>query len=89
MVLERSSRLSEPPAIYLWCKPLGMQVSQALRNGRQVNVDWKGWRVDGVNHNLWDFISPDVKAAYLTVARPAGHTVPEGCSGSGDPRDRS
>lgn len=60
----------------------------ALKDGKQVNVDWTGWRVDGINHHLWDFISPDVKASFFTVARSAGHTVPERVLGKRRPRDQ-
>lgn len=58
----------------------------ALKAGKQVNVDWTGWRVDGINHHLWDFISPDVKAAFFTVARSAGHKVPERVLGKRRPK---
>lgn len=61
-------------------------IRQALKEGRQVNVDWTGWRVDGINHHLWDFVSPDARAAYFTVARSAGHTVPEGVLGKRRPK---
>jgi hypothetical protein len=51
-------------------------------------VDWTGWRVDGIHHHLWDFISPDVKVAFFTVARRAGHTVPERVLGKRRPKDQ-
>jgi hypothetical protein len=62
-------------------EPAYAAIREAVRHGKSVNVDWTGWRVDGVNHHLWDFISPDAKAALFTVARSAGHTVPEGVLG--------
>jgi hypothetical protein len=52
-------------------------IREAVRHGKSVHVDWTGWGVDGVNHHLWDFLSPEARAAYFTVARSAGHTVPE------------
>lgn len=52
-------------------------IGMAVRHGKSVHVDWTGWRVDGINHHLWDFLSPEARAAYFTVARSAGHTVPE------------
>ncbi|MGC2034913.1 MAG: IS66 family transposase [Thermoplasmata archaeon] len=52
-------------------------IREAVRHGKSVHVDWTGWRVDGINHHLWDFLSPEAKAAYFTVARGAGHGVPE------------
>jgi transposase len=61
--------------------PAYAAIREAVRHGKSVNVDWTGWRVDGVNHHLWDFISPDARAALFTVARSAGHTVPEGVLG--------
>lgn len=60
----------------------------ALKDGKQVNVDWTGWRVDGINHHLWDFISPDAKAAFFVVARSAGHTVPERVLGKRRPKEQ-
>lgn len=42
-----------------------------------VVVDNTSWRVDGVNHFLWDFIAPEVKAALFVVDRSGGHGVPE------------
>jgi hypothetical protein len=52
-------------------------IREAVRHGKSVHVDWTGWRVDGINHHLWDFLSPEAKAAFFTVARSAGHVVPE------------
>jgi hypothetical protein len=57
--------------------PAYAAIREAVRHGKSVHVDWTGWRVDGVNHHLWDFLSPEAKAAFFTVARSAGHTVPE------------
>jgi hypothetical protein len=57
--------------------PAYAAIREAVRLGKSVHVDWTGWRVDGINHHLWDFLSPEAKAAYFTVARSAGHTVPE------------
>ncbi|MGI0129707.1 MAG: IS66 family transposase [Thermoplasmata archaeon] len=57
--------------------PAYAAIREAVRLGKSVHVDWTGWRVDGVNHHLWDFLSPEAKAAFFTVARSAGHTVPE------------
>jgi hypothetical protein len=57
--------------------PAYSAIHEAVRLGRSVHVDWTGWRVDGVNHHLWDFLSPEARAAYFTVARSAGHAVPE------------
>ena len=57
-----------------------------LKEGRQVNVDGTGWRVDGVNHQLWDFSSPDVKTAFFKVDRSAVHTVPEKVLGKRGPK---
>lgn len=57
--------------------PAYAAIREAVRQGGSVNADWTGWRVDGVNHHLWDFLSPDARAAYFTVERSAGHTVPE------------
>lgn len=61
--------------------PAYAAIREAVRHGQSVHVDWTGWRVDGVNHPLWDFLSPEAKAAFFTVARSAGHTVPEGVLG--------
>jgi hypothetical protein len=61
--------------------PAYAAIRQALRRGASVHVDWTGWRVDGVNHHLWDFLGPEAKAAFFTVARSAGHTVPEAVLG--------
>jgi len=61
--------------------PAYAAIRGAVRHGKSVHVDWTGWRVDGVNHHLWDFLSPEAKAAFFTVARSAGHTVPEGVLG--------
>ena len=61
-------------------------IRRALKEGKQVNADWTSWRVDGINYNLWDFISPDMKAAFFTVAKSAGHTVPEGVLGKRRPQ---
>ncbi len=57
--------------------PAYAAIREAVRHGKSVHVDWTGWRVDGVNHHLWDFLSPEAKAAFFTVARSAGHMVPE------------
>jgi transposase len=57
--------------------PAYAAIATAIREGRSVHVDWTGWRVDGVNHHLWDAIGPEARAAYFEVARSAGHTVPE------------
>ncbi len=57
--------------------PAYAAIAKAVRQGKSVHVDWTGWRVDGVNHHLWDFLSPEAKAALFVVARSAGHTVPE------------
>lgn len=61
--------------------PAYAAIHQAVRRGQSVHVDWTGWRVDGVNHHLWDFLSPEARAAYFTVARGAGHAVPEAVLG--------
>ena len=47
----------------------------AQREERAFRLDGLG--VDGVNHHLWDFLSPEAKAAYFTVTRSGGHAVPE------------
>ncbi|EQD74810.1 transposase (ISH10), partial [mine drainage metagenome] len=52
-------------------------ITTAIREGKEVVVDNTGWRVDGVNHFLWDFIAPEVKAALFVVDRSGGHGVPE------------
>lgn len=78
-ILARSAKLFAPAYEF---------IRQALKAGKQVNVDWTGWRVDGINHHLWDFISPDVKVAFFTVARSAGHTVPERVLGKRRPKDQ-
>ena len=52
-------------------------ITAAIREGREVVVDNTGWRVDGVNHFLWDFIAPEIKAALFVVDRSGGHQVPE------------
>jgi hypothetical protein len=57
--------------------PAYAAIGEAVKGGKSVHVDWTGWRVDGVNHNLWDFLAPAERAAFFTVARSAGHTVPE------------
>jgi len=75
-MLARSARLFAPAY---------EAIRKALKDGKQVNVDWTGWRVDGVNYNLWDFISPDVRAAFFRVDKSAGHTVPEGVLGKRRP----
>ena len=75
-MLARSARLLAPAY---------EAIRKALKDGKQVNVDWTGWRVDGVNYNLWDFISPDVRAAFFRVDKSAGHTVPEGVLGKRRP----
>ena len=61
--------------------PAYAAIHEAVRRGQSVHVDWTGWRVDGVNHHLGDFWSPEAKAAYFTVARSAGHQVPEAVLG--------
>jgi hypothetical protein len=57
--------------------PAYAAIREAVRHGKSVHVDWTGWRVDGINYHLWDFLSPEAKAAFFTVARSAGHSVPE------------
>jgi hypothetical protein len=57
--------------------PTYAAIREAVRLGKSVHVDWTGWRVDGINHHLWDFLSLEARAAYFTVARSAGHTVSE------------
>jgi hypothetical protein len=57
--------------------PAYAAIREAVRHGKSVHVDWTGWRVDGVNHHLWDFLSPEARAAFFTVTRSAGHTVSE------------
>ncbi|MGI0156843.1 MAG: IS66 family transposase, partial [Thermoplasmata archaeon] len=57
--------------------PAYAAIRDAVRRGQSVHVDWTWWRVDGINHHLWDFLGPEAKAAFFTVARSAGHTVPE------------
>jgi hypothetical protein len=57
--------------------PAYAEIAKAVRQGQSVHVDWTGWRVDGVNHHLWDFLAPNERAALVTVARSAGHTMPE------------
>jgi hypothetical protein len=52
-------------------------ITKAIRDGKEVVVDNTGWRVDGVNHFLWDFIAPEIKAALFVVDRSGGHQVPE------------
>ncbi len=52
-------------------------IEKATREGKEVVVDNTGWRVDGVNHFLWDFISPKLKAALFVVDKSGGHDVPE------------
>ncbi|MGI0088700.1 MAG: IS66 family transposase [Nitrosotalea sp.] len=52
-------------------------ITTAIREGKEVVVDNTGWRVDGVNHFLWDFIAPEIKAALFVVDRSGGHQVPE------------
>lgn len=52
-------------------------ITKAIREGREVVVDNTGGRVDGVNHFLWDFIAPEIKAALFVVDRSGGHQVPE------------
>lgn len=53
-------------------------IEKAIREGKEVVVDNTGWRVDGVNFFLWDFISPKLKAALFVVKKSGGHDVPEG-----------
>jgi len=57
--------------------PAYAAIREAVRLGKSVHVDWTGWRIDGINHHLWDFLGPEARAAFFTVARSAGHTVPE------------
>lgn len=76
-MLARSARLFAPAY---------EAIRRALKEGKQVNADWTGWRVDGVNYNLWDFISPDVKAAFFRVDKSADHEVPEGVLGKRRPK---
>ncbi len=57
--------------------PVHAEIAKLVRQGKSVHVDWTGWRVDGVNHHLWDFLAPAERAALFMVARSAGHTVPE------------
>lgn len=45
--------------------PAYAAIREAVRKGKSVHVDWTGWRVDGVNHNLWDFLCPEARAAVL------------------------
>jgi hypothetical protein len=52
-------------------------IREAVHHGKSVPVDWTGWRVDGLNHHLCDFLSPEAKALYFPASRSAGHTVPE------------
>jgi transposase len=52
-------------------------IAKAIREGKEVVVDNTGWRVDGINHFLWDFIAPEIKAALFVVDRSGGHGVPE------------
>jgi hypothetical protein len=67
-MLRRSAELFEPTYA---------AIREVVRLGKSVHVDWTGWRVDGINHHLWDFLSPETKAAFFTVARSASHRVPE------------
>jgi hypothetical protein len=71
-MLRRSAELFEPAYA---------AIRSAVRHGKSVHVDWTGWRVDGINHHLWDFLSPEARAAFFTVALGAGHAVPEGVLG--------
>jgi hypothetical protein len=71
-MLRRSAELFEPAYA---------AIREAVRHGKSVHVDWTGWRVDGINHHLWDFLSPEAKAAFFTVSRSAGHAVPEAVLG--------
>ncbi len=71
-MLRRSAELFEPAYA---------AIREAVRHGQSVHVDWTGWRVDGINHHLWDFLSPEAKSAFFTVARSAGHAVPEAVLG--------
>jgi methyl coenzyme M reductase gamma subunit len=48
--------------------PAHAAIREAVRHGKSVHVDWTGWRVDGVNHHLWDFLSPEAMTAFFTVA---------------------
>ncbi|MDG6912769.1 MAG: transposase [Nitrososphaerota archaeon] len=52
-------------------------IQKAVREGKQVVVDNTSWRVDGQNFFLWDFISPEGKAALFEVNKSGGHKVPE------------
>lgn len=52
-------------------------ITKAIQEGWEVVVDNTGWRVDGVNRFLWDFIAPEIKAALFVVDRSGGHQVPE------------
>ena len=61
--------------------PAHSAIHVAVHRGPNGHVDWTGWRVDGVHHHLWDFLSSEARAAYFTVARRAGHQVLEGVLG--------
>jgi hypothetical protein len=66
--------------------PAYESIRLCLKERRQVNVNWTGWRVEGVNHQLWGFSSPDVKTAFFKVGRSAGHPVPEKVLGKRRPK---
>ena len=67
-ILTRATRLFAPAL---------KAIQKAVREGKQVVVDNTSWRVDGQNFFLWDFISPEAKAALFEVNRSGGHQVPE------------
>ena len=67
-ILARADRLFAPAV---------EAIKKAVREGKEVVVDNTSWRVDGVNHFLWDFIAPEIKAALFVVERSGGHQVPE------------
>lgn len=48
---------------------------QALREGKSVNIDETGWRINGTNYWLWKFISDDTVVTIIDWKR--SHEVPE------------
>lgn len=51
------------------------ELKSKIRSAASVNIDETGWRINGVNHWVWTFISHEV--ALFKIDRSRGHEVPK------------
>ncbi len=69
------------PRVAQWLAVETQQLLEAIRASPATHVDETGWKVTGVNHWLWAFVTDRI--AYYRIDRSRGSTVPKEVLGEG------